>query len=174
MRRVKSTRRFQRDFKKLRRSEHASHIDDTLLTALKLLSADAVLPERYADHQMKGDYQDCRDCHLRGDLVPDLSEDRPGCSGVGSNRVTCIVGTVIVPIPKNPAQFRKLREGESIQSAASHLPHRPKHLADNMCVLRPDHVIDVLRVGRFQPQRRFPPFVPVDLDPLDHQAASVP
>ncbi len=69
MRRVKSTRRFQRDFRKLRRGEHASHIEDTLLTALKLLSADAVLPDRYTDHQMKGEYRDCRDCHLRGDLV---------------------------------------------------------------------------------------------------------
>ena len=69
MRSIKRTGRFQRDFKKLKGGEHAKHIDNTLLAALKLLAADAILPERYADHRMKGEYSDCRDCHLRGDLV---------------------------------------------------------------------------------------------------------
>ena len=40
-------------------------------TALKraLLAADMPLPPRFVDHPMKGQYSDCRDCHLRPDPV---------------------------------------------------------------------------------------------------------
>ncbi len=48
---------------------HAGHLDATLLEALELLAADVPLPPRYVDHPMKGQYSDCRDCHLRPDLV---------------------------------------------------------------------------------------------------------
>ena len=48
---------------------HGGHLDVTLLEALDLLVADAPLPSRYVDHPMKGQYNDCRDCHLRPDLV---------------------------------------------------------------------------------------------------------
>ncbi len=44
-------------------------MDATLLTALELLVADTPLPSRYVDHAMKGQYADCRNCHLRPDLV---------------------------------------------------------------------------------------------------------
>ena len=40
-----------------------------LEAALELLAADAALPPRYADHQLKGQYKEYRDCHLRPDLV---------------------------------------------------------------------------------------------------------
>lgn len=45
------------------------HLDAALLEALELLAADVPLPSRYVDHPMKGPYSDCRDCHLRPDLV---------------------------------------------------------------------------------------------------------
>ena len=69
MRAIKRTAQFRRDFKRVKRSTHGSHIDETLLAALELLAADAPLPTRYVDHAMKGTFSDCRDCHLRPDLV---------------------------------------------------------------------------------------------------------
>ena len=69
VRTVKRTAQFKRDFKRVKRGVHSSHLDETLLEALALLAADAPLPVRYVDHQMKGQFQDCRDCHLRPDLL---------------------------------------------------------------------------------------------------------
>lgn len=69
VRTVKRTAQFKRDFKRVKRGVHGSHLDETLLQALELLAADVPLPVRYVDHQMKGQFKDCRDCHLRPDLV---------------------------------------------------------------------------------------------------------
>ena len=69
VRTVKRTAQFKRDFKRVKRGVHGSHLDETLLQALELLVADAPLPVRYVDHQMKGQFKDYRDCHLRPDLV---------------------------------------------------------------------------------------------------------
>jgi mRNA interferase YafQ len=40
-----------------------------LSDALALLAADKPLPERFRDHALVGQWKDCRDCHLRPDLV---------------------------------------------------------------------------------------------------------
>lgn len=69
MRTIKRTARFRRDFKRIKRGVHGDHLDATLLSALELLATDLPLPPRYVDHPMKGRYSDCRDCHLRPDLV---------------------------------------------------------------------------------------------------------
>ena len=69
MRTVKRSAQFRRDFKRVKRGAHGGHLDATLLEALELLAADLPLPPRYVDHPMKGQYSDCRDCHLRPDLV---------------------------------------------------------------------------------------------------------
>lgn len=69
MRTVKRTAQFRRDFRRVKRGVHGAHLDATLREALELLAADMPLPPRYVDHPMKGQYSDCRDCHLRPDLV---------------------------------------------------------------------------------------------------------
>ena len=69
MRRIKRTSQFGRDFRRVKRGVHGSHVDETLEAALELLAADAPLPARYADHQLKGQHKAYRDCHLRPDLV---------------------------------------------------------------------------------------------------------
>ena len=69
MRTIKRTSQFRRDFKRVKRGVHGSHVDETLEAALDLLAADAVLPARYEDHQMQGEYKKYRDCHLRPDLL---------------------------------------------------------------------------------------------------------
>lgn len=69
MRTIHRTRQFRRDFKRLKQGQHSNHIDDTLSETLHMLTADRALPPRFRDHPMKGEFNDCRDCHLRGDLV---------------------------------------------------------------------------------------------------------
>lgn len=69
MRSITRTTRFKRDFKRLKRGVHGTHIDSTLLQVVELLIADEQLPPSYSDHAMKGPLNDCRDCHLRADLV---------------------------------------------------------------------------------------------------------
>ncbi len=66
-RKIKRTAQFRRDFKRAKRGVHGGHLDGTLLDTLELLVADVPLPTRYVDHPMKGQYVDCRDCHLRPD-----------------------------------------------------------------------------------------------------------
>jgi mRNA interferase YafQ len=36
---------------------------------LAVLLADQVLPLRYRDHSLTGEYKDCRECHLKPDLL---------------------------------------------------------------------------------------------------------
>ena len=36
---------------------------------LSCLCNDEVLPEKYRDHALTGDWNGCRDCHVRPDLV---------------------------------------------------------------------------------------------------------
>ena len=48
---------------------HGGQLDAILLAALELLVVDVPLPVRYVDHPIRGEYSDCRDCHLRPDLV---------------------------------------------------------------------------------------------------------
>ena len=69
MRAIRGTALFKRDFKRAKRGVHGSHLDTTLQEALELLASDVPLPSRYVDHPMKGKFSDCRDCHLRSDLV---------------------------------------------------------------------------------------------------------
>ena len=63
------TSQFRRDFKRVKRGVHGSHVDATLEAALELLAVDAPLPARYKDHQLKGQRKEYRDCHLRPDLL---------------------------------------------------------------------------------------------------------
>jgi mRNA interferase YafQ len=36
---------------------------------LAFLVADQVLPLRYSDHPLTGEYEDCRECHLKPNLL---------------------------------------------------------------------------------------------------------
>jgi mRNA interferase YafQ len=69
MRTIKRTGRFKRDYKREARGRHRAAVDRELRIVVALLAADAVLPERYRDHALAGDWTDHRDCHLKPDLV---------------------------------------------------------------------------------------------------------
>ena len=69
MRTVKHTRRFRRDYKREMAGRHSRRLDADLLEAVTLLAQDQPLPQRYFDHPLGGEWNDCRDCHVRPDLI---------------------------------------------------------------------------------------------------------
>jgi mRNA interferase YafQ len=40
-----------------------------LREAVTMLAADEPFPRRYFDHSLGGEWTDCRDCHIRPDLI---------------------------------------------------------------------------------------------------------
>jgi mRNA interferase YafQ len=72
MRTIKYTNKFKRDYKREKSGKsrkYGEQLDRELMALISLLAGDAVLPLRYADHRLGGDWNDFRDCHLKPDLV---------------------------------------------------------------------------------------------------------
>jgi mRNA interferase YafQ len=69
MRKIEETTRFRRDYKREKKGRHGKHLDAWLETVVDMLVADTLLPRRYRDHPLSGDWKDSRDCHIRPDLV---------------------------------------------------------------------------------------------------------
>lgn len=69
MLRTSPTSRFKRDFKRVAAGPHGKDIVRMLEEVFAFLLVEESLPPRYRDHSLSGDYQDCRDCHLKPDLL---------------------------------------------------------------------------------------------------------
>jgi|SRR5665213_949053 len=74
MRTIRYSIRFKRDYRREKSGRHGKRLDAFLHEALTMLVADTPLPHRYFDHALSGQWQagqwqDCRDCHVRPDLV---------------------------------------------------------------------------------------------------------
>ena len=69
MRTIKRTKQFKRDYKREKSGKYGKKIDAELISILNLLMADTPLPHRNFDHQLSGNWNDHRDCHIRPDLV---------------------------------------------------------------------------------------------------------
>jgi len=69
MRTTRYTNQFKRDYRREQSGRHAKALDNLLTDAVALLAADQSLPRRYFNHPLSGEWDDCRDCHLRPDLV---------------------------------------------------------------------------------------------------------
>lgn len=69
MREIKYTSRFRRDYRREKSGVHGKKLDKLLMEAVNLLAADAAMPDRFRDHALIGEWNDCRDCHIRPDLV---------------------------------------------------------------------------------------------------------
>jgi mRNA interferase YafQ len=69
MRTVRYTKRFQRDYRREQSGIHSKKLDALLMEVVNLLAANATLPPRNRDHALSGEWGDCRDCHVRPDLV---------------------------------------------------------------------------------------------------------
>ena len=69
MRTIEETTRFRRDYKREKKGQHGTRLDAALTALLPMLAADTLLPTRYRDHALTGEWIDHRDCHIRPDLV---------------------------------------------------------------------------------------------------------
>ncbi len=69
MRRLEETTRFRRDFKREKKGPIGPKLADLLRPVLTRLVIDVPLADKYRDHPLGGQWSDCRDCHVRPDLV---------------------------------------------------------------------------------------------------------
>jgi mRNA interferase YafQ len=69
MREIVRSTRFKRDYKREKKGQCASVFRAELEAVLRLLVAGNPLPERYHDHQLTGNWNGCRDCHIKPDVV---------------------------------------------------------------------------------------------------------
>ena len=69
MRTIRYTGRFKRDYKRERSGQHGKTLDRDLAATVELVANDKPLPRRYFDHALSGEWQDCRDCHIKPDLI---------------------------------------------------------------------------------------------------------
>ncbi|MBT3297272.1 MAG: type II toxin-antitoxin system YafQ family toxin [Verrucomicrobia bacterium] len=60
------TSQFKRDVKKVKKRGKDT---DRLKTVIGLLAHGRTLPAKYKDHQLKGVYKDCRECHVEPDWL---------------------------------------------------------------------------------------------------------
>ncbi len=69
MRATRYTSRFKRDYRREKSGILGKKLDKLLTDAVSLLAGDELLPQRYCDHPLAGEWKDFRDCHIRPDLV---------------------------------------------------------------------------------------------------------
>ncbi len=69
MRTIKYTSRFKRDYRREKSGIHGRKLDALLKAILVLLAEDKALPPNAVDHALIGTLNDCRDCHIRPDLI---------------------------------------------------------------------------------------------------------
>ena len=48
---------------------YGSDLKERLQDVLVLLATDRPMPDRYHDHALMGIWKDCRDCHMKPDLI---------------------------------------------------------------------------------------------------------
>jgi len=69
MRRIERTTRFKRDYKRETKGPHRMTLQADLRWVMTALANDRVLPDRYRDHALTGNWSDHRDCHIKADLI---------------------------------------------------------------------------------------------------------
>ncbi len=72
---IRFTSKMKRDYKRMqKRGKDMSHLN----AVLNLLVQCQPLPEKYKDHQLKGDKKDFRECHIEPDwlLIYQIQDDK--------------------------------------------------------------------------------------------------
>lgn len=74
MYKIKPTSKFQKDLKKIRKRGYDLSL---LKEAIIILAKGKELPEKYKDHPLKGNFVNCRECHITPDwlLIYEKTED---------------------------------------------------------------------------------------------------
>lgn len=78
MRIAKTTKRFRKDYAKLKKSGRKNI--EKLNKVMKKLIDGELLAEMYRDHPLQGQWQDFRDCHVESDwiLIYKIDQDKNG------------------------------------------------------------------------------------------------
>ena len=63
---IKTTKRFDKDLKKLKKRKYDLKL---LAKIINKLSDSEILPEKYRDHYLNGDYKGFRECHIQPDWL---------------------------------------------------------------------------------------------------------
>lgn len=84
MLKLKTASRFKKDFKKY---QHNPRVIDALSTVINLLLKQDVLPEKYCDHALIGQYAGMRECHIKPDtlLIYTIYNEYLGLERIGSH-----------------------------------------------------------------------------------------
>jgi len=69
MRRIERTTQFKRDFKREEKGRYKEFLETSLIEVIEPLVSNNVLPDRYFDHALTGQWSDFRDCHIKPDLI---------------------------------------------------------------------------------------------------------
>ena len=69
MRTIERTNQLKRDYKRELKGQHRATLEDDFRQVVGVLVSDQLLPERYHDHALTGNWKEFRDCHIKPDLV---------------------------------------------------------------------------------------------------------
>jgi mRNA interferase YafQ len=69
MRKIEHTNKFKRDFKRESKGLYRNVLETEFRKILIKLANDDPLEEKYHDHSLTGNWKDCRDCHVKPDLI---------------------------------------------------------------------------------------------------------
>jgi mRNA interferase YafQ len=69
MRTIEWTTQFKRDYRRESKGAYRNTLDLELFPVIEALANDRALAPRLRDHALVGEWKDCRDCHIKPDLV---------------------------------------------------------------------------------------------------------
>lgn len=69
MREIKQTAAFKRDLKREIKGQHRGFLSANFAQIIQALAKDEPLGAQHRDPALVGEWKDCRDCHVRPDLV---------------------------------------------------------------------------------------------------------
>jgi len=68
MRKIERPNSFKRDYRREAKGPHRNKLDESLRYVLQLLVTDQPLKPKHRDHELIGNWQGYRECHLKPDL----------------------------------------------------------------------------------------------------------
>jgi mRNA interferase YafQ len=70
MREIKKSSAFKKDLKREAKGANLAALNAELPMIISLLANDQVLPGKYKDHALSGNWVNHRECHIKDDLLP--------------------------------------------------------------------------------------------------------